>query len=244
MTFYFSARYALLTYPQCGDLSEWAVLDHLSSLGAECIIGREDHADGGTHLHVFIDFGRKKQSRRSTFFDVGGHHPNIAASRGRPDLGYDYAIKDGNVVAGGLERPGSSGLPPAADRWSTIVEAESREEFFDLLRRLDPKALVTRWTELNKYADATYAVRPEPYVGPTGIEFELGMVPELARWREQSLGDDPIEGKSYSRLFVCDEPNRSWLGVRSFSSYSRPPVGPLADAQTMAPTRNGGPCPL
>ncbi|QCS35903.1 replication-associated protein [Capybara genomovirus 11] len=206
MTFLFSARYALLTYAQCGDLDEWAVSNHLSALGAECIIGREDHADGGTHLHVFLDFGGKKQSRRPNFFDVGGHHPNIAPSRGRPELGYDYAIKDGNVVAGGLARPGGGGLPQVADKWREIVSAESRDEFFDLLRQLDPKTLVTRWTELNKYADAAYAPIPEPYVGSDGKQFELGMVPELARWGGQLAANDPVEGRM--RSLVLYGPSR------------------------------------
>lgn len=195
MTFLFSARYVLLTYPQCGTLDGWAVSDHMSAIGAECIVGRENHADGGTHLHAFVDFGRKKQSRRSDFFDVGGCHPNIAPSRGRPERGYDYAIKDGDVVAGGLARPGGGGLPEVANKWSEIVSAESREQFFDLLRQLDPKTLVTRWTELNKYADAAYAPTPEPYVGSDGKQFELGMVPELARWGEQLVANDPVEGK-------------------------------------------------
>lgn len=194
-SFIFSARYVLLTYAQSGDLSEWAVLDHIASVGAECIIGREDHADGGTHLHVFADFGRKKQTRQIGFFDVDGHHPNIAPSRGRAGDGYDYAIKDGNVVAGGLERPGGARVSAAACKWRTIVDADSREEFFDLLRELDPKSLVTRWSELNKYADSAYAVVHEPYVGPDNIEFDLRMVPELAGWRAESLGDDPVEGE-------------------------------------------------
>lgn len=191
-SFYFSARYVLLTYSQSGDLSEWSVLDHISSLGAECIIGREDHADGGTHLHVFCDFGRKKQSRRSDYFDVEGHHPNIVPSRGRAGEGWDYATKDGNVVAGGLERPGGSGLPQTADKWREIVGAKSREEFFDLLWQLDPKTLVTRWSELNRYADSAYAIRHEPYVGPSGLEFELGMVPELARWGGELVATDQL----------------------------------------------------
>lgn len=194
--FNFSARYVLLTYAQCEGLSEWSVLDHISSLGAECIIAREDHADGGTHFHVFADFGRKKQSRRSDYFDVQGYHPNIEASRGRAEFGYDYAIKDGDVVAGGLERPCGSGFPASQDKWGSIVSAESREEFFNMLRELDPKSLVTRWTELNKYADAHYAERIEPYVGPAGIQFELGMVPELVGWRGESLADNPVEGTS------------------------------------------------
>lgn len=196
MTFHFSARYVLLTFAQSGSLSEWTVLDHITSLGAECIIGREDHADGGTHLHVFCDFGRKKQSRRPSFFDVDGRHPNIVPSRGSPELGYDYAIKDGNVVAGGLERPGRVRVASLTNKWREIVAADSREEFLELLRELDPKTYVTRWSEICRYADHVYAERVEPYVGPDGIEFELGMVPELAGWRGESLGDDPVEGMS------------------------------------------------
>jgi hypothetical protein len=194
-SFYFSARYVLLTYAQSGELSEWAILDHISSLGAECIIGREDHAVEGTHLHVFVDFGRKKQSRRADYFDVGGHHPNIVPSRGRPEGGWDYATKDGNIVAGGLGRPGTSGPSQTKNPWGQIVGAESREEFLDLVRELDPKSFVLKHQEVVRYADIFFAEDREQYVGPDGIEFELGMVPDLGTWRGESLGDDPIEGE-------------------------------------------------
>jgi len=194
-SFYFSARYVLLTYSQSGDLTEWAVLDHISGLGAECIIGREDHAITGTHLHVFVDFGRKKQSRRVDFFDVGGHHPNISPSRGRPGDGWDYAVKDGNVVAGGLGRPGTSGPAKTKNPWGEIVGAESREEFLDLVRELDPKSFVLKHQEIIRYADIFFAEDREWYVGPDGLRFELGMVPDLDTWRTNSLGNDPIEGK-------------------------------------------------
>jgi len=196
-SFAVKARYVLLTYAQSGDLSEWSVLEHISSLGAECIIGREDHAVEGTHLHVFCDFGRKFQSRRLDIFDVEGRHPNIVPSRGRAEFGWDYAVKDGNVVAGGLARPGSDRLPPAENKWSQIVGAENRDEFLRLVQELDPKSFVLRHRELLDYADRYYAEQREPYVGPDGIEFDLGMVPELATWRGESLGNDPIEGKSY-----------------------------------------------
>lgn len=194
MTFHFNSRYVLLTYAQSGDLSEWTVLEHISSLGAECIIGREDHVDEGTHLHVFCDFGRKRQSRRVNFFDVDGRHPNIVPSRGRAEFGWDYAVKDGNVVAGGLGRPGSGGLPATPDKWREIVRAESRDEFLRLVQELDPKSFVLRHRELLDYADRYFAEDREPYVGPDGVEFDLGMVPELAAWRGESLGDNPVEG--------------------------------------------------
>ncbi|WGO62809.1 replication protein [Genomoviridae sp.] len=193
-SFYFSARYVLLTYSQSGDLDAADVLARITSIGGKCIIGREDHADGGTHLHVFVDFGRKKQSRRSNFFDVRGRHPNIVPSRGRPDGGYDYAIKDGNIVGGTLERPSRGGVSSAPNIWRSIVHAESREEFLDLVRELDPKTFVLRHRELLEYADKYFAERIEPYVGPDGVEFELGVVPELARWEGELAGDDPVEG--------------------------------------------------
>ena len=69
-SFSFHARYALLTYAQCGDLCPFTIVDLLSTMGAECIIGREHHQDGGIHLHVFVDFGRKYRSRRADTFDV------------------------------------------------------------------------------------------------------------------------------------------------------------------------------
>lgn len=188
-SFAFNARFFLVTYPQCGDLDPWAVNDHFSTLGAECIIGREDHADGGTHLHAFVDFGKKFRSRRPRVFDVHGKHPNIEPSRGRPGSGYDYAIKDGNVVAGGLERPGGDGDREDGDKWSQIVGAESEQLFWDAVERLDPKALATNFGNLQKFAAWRYKPEPDVYEHPEGLSFELGMVPGLDSWREQLLGD-------------------------------------------------------
>lgn len=208
-TFTVKARYVLLTYAQSGDLSEWSVLEHISSLGAECVIGREDHADGGTHLHVFCDFGRKFQSRRANIFDVDGRHPNLVPSKGRAEFGWDYAVKDGNVVAGGLGRPGSGGLPQAADKWSQIVGAEDREEFLRLVQQLDPKSFVLRHREILDYADRYYAEEREPYVGPDDVMFDLGMVPDLAGWRGESIGDDSV-GESCTIKPLRARPLAAW----------------------------------
>jgi len=52
---------------------------------------REDHADGGTHLHVFADFKRTFRSRQTSILAVDGQPPIISRSKGTPDKGYDYA---------------------------------------------------------------------------------------------------------------------------------------------------------
>ena len=94
--FRIQARYVLLTYAQCGDLDPWAVHDVITSFPAECLIARETHADGGTHLHAFVDFGRKVDIRNPRRFDVEGFHPNIQPCGRTPQKMLDYAVKDGD----------------------------------------------------------------------------------------------------------------------------------------------------
>lgn len=194
MTFVFNSRYVLLTYSQCGDLDPFGVMDHISTLGAECIVGRESHADGGLHLHVFCDFGRKFRSRDAALFDVGGHHPNVVPSRGTPGKGFDYAIKDGDVVCGGLGRPqGSDAVEHGGVRtgssqakWATITGAESVEEFWRLLHELDPKAAACSFPSLTKYCDWKFRPDPAVYEHPADIAFIQGDLDGRDEWLAQS----------------------------------------------------------
>lgn len=202
-----NSRYVLLTYAQCGDLDPWAVNDLLSTLGAECIIGRERHEDGGIHLHAFVDFNRKFRTRRSDIFDVDGHHPNISQSRGTPEAGYDYAIKDGDVVAGGLGRPegksrGGDGSTHA--KWTAITQAENREQFWELCHELDPKAAATSFTQLSKYADWRFAPDPPVYEHPIGISFTDGDFDGRREWLDQAgIGGGERRGKwSYTSAYL------------------------------------------
>lgn len=207
MPFHCNARYFLITYPQCGDLSEWAVLDCFSGLGAECIIARELHQDLGLHLHVFADFGLKFRSRKTDIFDVDGRHPNIEPSRGTPEKGYDYAIKDGDIVAGGLERPSrATGSGKTYDIWSQIEGAVDRDEFWALCAELDPKSMCCSFGQLQKFADWRFAEKPPVYEHPGGFELVGGDVDGRDAWVQAAglgLGQPPIVGKSAALEFRC-----------------------------------------
>jgi len=183
------SRYILLTYSQCGELDPFRVCNHLGSLGAECIIGRELHQDGGSHLHAFVDFGRKYRSRRVDVFDVGGFHPNISPSRGNPARGYDYAIKDGEVCAGGLARPEHDQDSSAADAdiWSRALEATNRDDFFALLESGAGKNLILNFPAISRFADWRFMDKPREYVTPEGT-FDTSSYPELQGWVERELG--------------------------------------------------------
>ena len=195
MNFNFNAKYVLLTYAQCGDLDPWAIVNHLAELRAECIVGRETHADGGTHLHCFAHFERKFRSRRADVFDVLGCHPNVSPTYTTPQAGWDYACKDGDIVAGGLARPDAGKIVGGGDVWHDIVASKSRDEFFGLLLELAPKQLCCSFTQLEKYADWRYRPIQEPYKHPTGFELVQDMLPELSEWL-QSISTGNTRGKS------------------------------------------------
>lgn len=195
MPFLFQARYGLLTYAQCGDLDPLRVVYHLGDLGAECIIGREDHVDSGVHLHAFFMFERKFRTRNERLFDVDGRHPNIVRGYGTPEKGWDYATKDGDVVGGGLERPSGDRVSEAGSVWSRIILAEDREEFFELCAELAPRALLCSFSSLRCYADWKYRIDPEPYEHPDVIQFDTSRYPGLDSWVQQNLDGVGHSGK-------------------------------------------------
>lgn len=189
MTFILNARYFLVTYAQCGTLDEWAVSDHFSSLGAECLVGREDHADGGTHLHVFCDFGRKFRSRRADIFDVHGYHPNIERSKRNPRKGAEYAAKDGEIVAGGLD---GGSLPRTIVEYAqgpgpTLICCESRSEFFEVAEDCCPWDLITKFGSFYQFAKWKWPELGMEYERPPGLMLTDGDFPDLVEYRGNIL---------------------------------------------------------
>lgn len=193
----FNARYFLLTYSHIENgLDPFDVVAHFTRLGAECIVAKEVYPTGdGFHYHVYADFDRKFRSRRVDVFDVGGFHPNVEPSRGNPTAGFDYCIKDGDVVAGGLSRPEPGGSHVSTqEKWAEITSAATRDEFFELLEKLDPQRMVCNFTAIWKFADWRYKVEPNQYATPDGI-FDFTDYPDIERWKA-SLSREPNGGES------------------------------------------------
>lgn len=198
-----NSRYILLTYAQSNGLDEWAVSDMLSQLGAECIVARENHKDGGTHLHVFADFNRKFRSRDVHIFDVGGFHPNVSPSRGTPEKGFDYAIKDGDVVAGGLARPPPrGGLHAGAHRVRNVAHlCEDSEEFLELCDEMERGELINRFSNYSAYAHWRFKPDVPEYSTPEGFEFVGGELDGRDDWVRDSgiRGGEPLIGTCLAR---------------------------------------------
>jgi len=192
-----NARYFFVTYSQCGDLDGFRVMERFSYLGAECIIGRELHKNKGLHLHCFVDFGEKFRGRGAEIFDVDGRHPNIETVGRTPWCAYDYAIKDGDVICGGAERPieTSNVGTSTVDKWAQITSATCRDEFWELVHRLDPKAAAVSFTSLSKYCDWRFTPVPPVYESPAGITFVDGEMDGRDDWvRQAKIGDKRTGG--------------------------------------------------
>ena len=193
--FRLQARYVLLTYSQCGDLDPQLVCDHLATLHAECLIGREAHADGGLHLHAFVDFGKKVDIRDCRLFDVDNQHPNITPCGRTPQKMLDYAVKDGDIVAGGLPLILGDEVPTADTVWRRIANAATVDEFWDLVRELAPRALLCNHQSLRAYAEWHYRPPTFVYEHPRELRICADRLPELDEWVRESLSGS---GKSYT----------------------------------------------
>lgn len=165
---------------------------------------------------MFADAGKdnKFNSRRHDLFDVDGFHPNISPSRGNPQGGYDYATKDGDVVAGGLERPerekgGQDRRAKDADRWDEITSATTASEFWDRVHRLDPKAAACNFTQLQRYVDWAYKPDDAAYVHPELVQFKE-VDDGRVLWLSQSgLGSNGESGIGRPKSLVLWGPTRT-----------------------------------
>lgn len=190
--FRFQAQYGLATYAQCGTLDAGHVGAHFESLGASAVIGRENHADGGIHLHCFFDFGRKFSSRATDIFDVDGFHPNILPGRRTPEAMWDYATKDSagepEYCSEAFQRPAGGGISTRDSKWRDIVNSSSRSEFIESALQLDPRSTVTSWGQISKFCDWKYPETAPRYETPRGIDFRgVGEYPALADWVDDNI---------------------------------------------------------
>ncbi len=82
--FRFCAKYAALTYSQCPVTPEaYEKYARESNWPYSCLyVVREEHKDGGSHLHVLLTSQSKFNTKRVTYFDIPDgtgviYHPNI-----------------------------------------------------------------------------------------------------------------------------------------------------------------------
>ena len=119
--------------PEAG-LSAERIIEFLKSLGCtRWCIGRELHADGGLHFHVFAERRSRFDTENPRYFDIGPFHPNIASVKKLPGLLSTYArMADTYLeeVSASLERAATSGI----DAPTSMLGQTSTDSCLSLIR--------------------------------------------------------------------------------------------------------------
>lgn len=122
--FRINAKKFFLTYPQCEVSIEdaWIAIRQVG-ITKNCCIAQEEHANGGKHLHILVEFVDTLRTRRTAVFDIDNHHPNIQVPRNWKAT-LTYCKKDGVYRVWKDEQP----VP------EDVLAEDSDDEEFDLFR--------------------------------------------------------------------------------------------------------------
>lgn len=153
-SFRYNARKVFLTYPRC-DLSMQDMLEGLASIRPyqQHCISQENHADGGRHLHVLLQYSTPVNTTNERYFDVQGYHPNITKPRDVKDV-LKYIKKDGNFLEDWPVKRGYAEI---------LSEATDKKNFMSLMKDNQPKDFVLNQERIEYYADKYYERPPSPY---------------------------------------------------------------------------------
>lgn len=184
--FRLQGKYFFLTYARC-DLSKEALLNHIQEILGDnldkYVICREQHEDGGYHLHAVVTTHRRVSVRNPRYLDVEEHHPNVQVVRSIV-AATRYVRKDGDTIS-------NFEIIEEKPSWGDIRDAAtSVEDYMQLVEKHYPRDTALNWDRLFNYATIKFKKATTPYVAefpdtewqlPNGItewifdEFEVSM---------------------------------------------------------------------
>lgn len=167
--FRMDARNVFLTYAQCnvtkedlgnffqeleGDKLEWFV------------IASELHEDGNPHLHVQLQYEKKKCVRRADYYDFREFHPNFSPTRSMKKVG-EYVTKDEDYLLWGIEEEqfrailrGEKGKP----KYAEVLASRTYEEACEVVQKIDPRAWVNNGDRIRENLRYTFNPKFQPYL--------------------------------------------------------------------------------
>jgi len=100
-TFKLDAKNIFITIPQTQITKEDAynrIIEEYKNKLNSCIVSHEKHQDEGDHLHIYLEFKNRFQTKNKDIFNfIADKHPNIQSARNRIDV-IKYVIKDGDYI--------------------------------------------------------------------------------------------------------------------------------------------------
>lgn len=126
MPSFFNGKRFFLTYPRT-EFSKEELVEFLKSKGdiTDYVVAREEHADGGFHLHACVEFS-KHQRHAVNWLDFNGRHPNKQDPR-KWEACKTYCKKDGDFLEAPRDASGSRDF--SVDFTTLCLTFESEESW-------------------------------------------------------------------------------------------------------------------
>jgi len=182
MSYRFNAKQIFLTYSQC-TLTKERVLEFFDerwTLEGHCV-SKENHADGGTHIHAYFRFTRKLDLTGPRVFDIDGFHPNVVPNVRSPKKCLEYVQKDGDFIASAdivamIEKSGPK------KTWKDLVEeCTTRSDFMRAAFDYSPRDFVLNLERIEYFANYHYRDAVPEYVQP---DYDWNVPTALTDWAE------------------------------------------------------------
>lgn len=171
MSFRLSAKYLLLTYPNCGDKQACYnfLIDKFDD-AKYILVAQETHQSGEPHLHAFIALTKRCNFKRADCLDFNGFHGNYQVARDK-HASVTYCKKDdaNPLEYGHLEASRES-------KWAIARTASSRDEFMEAVADADYKTFVCFHDKIDAFATKKFKSDPMPYTDP----FSNSWIPNTA----------------------------------------------------------------
>lgn len=205
-----------LTYPRC-DISKEELLNHLKSLRPlkDYVIGKELHEDGYPHLHCWINYNVRLDTKNCKYFDYKGFHCNIKKP-GNRELDKLYIIRycaKGNDFITNIDIKKNNdkieeilqkkGKRTAEEIFQEAINKKSKKETIEFLEEYKPEILIKNFNSLNSYLD--YKHKPIINNAPKKLYDQdswINIPKEFLDWKDQ-IGKD----ERCRLLIVIGKPN-------------------------------------
>lgn len=170
--FDFRSKRVFLTYPRSDGLTRELIRNKLIELGVQYyIVGREQHADGGTHFHAYGEWIATFRTQAKRAFDISGYHPNIQSVRVARNV-MRYICKEDTDPLTNMQ------LPNDKPSFREVYMANTETEFWELARAADPRAFILQHERLEYFARKRFKSEREQH-----IESRAFSIPtELREW--------------------------------------------------------------
>jgi len=208
----------ILTFPQCDTKKEVAIANLEQKWKDELkgyIVCEEQHKDGTPHLHVFLQFSKRKNFKDPHWGDfIAGKHGDYKVAKS-VNGSVKYVTKDGNYIAKGVDvaaikskgKKMSDKIADMLDNGKTLAEVKEEEKGYFMVNKRKIEEYAT-WIQCEQAKKSKLSWVPPSLDGLTDANLQI------ATWICKNIR----QNRTFKapQLFITGKPN---LGKTSLITW-------------------------